>query len=1052
MSASRFTLKDLEEDGLHKNSRVVPDLSRELESSGEEFGRSTMENFYGNISGGIGGRGGFGGKAGGSGGRGEGPVFIGGQQIFHSSTAVANSLKDLGLKYVSARHNAAETTAQKCMKGTRVKIIQDIIEQLTHPPSLSVRLVLCSGPAGSGKSTIAKTVAAQLEEEKKLAASFFFSRDYAECKEIKYIPSTLAHQLADYNLEFQALLVKLLKDDHSRLIYADPKEQFQKMVVQLLAQMPPSKTPWVICLDALDECGKDHGKILLHWLSESISDIPVHIRFFVTGRPEVQNYLQSSRLSFFCKYISTEDIGLETVKQDIHLYVTKSLHNDIWNMSPGGWKIKEQDVNKITSQADRLFIVAATAVRYVRTRAELGVHPQKSIDNLLKGNTHLKSLYDLYFQIIEEAIGIPVGNDPFEHIGKVLGAIVNLVEPQDIKTLADLLEINIEELRWTLIHLSAVLSVPDHGNVGVIKIRHLSFREFLTVGIGEKQPGLLCGTAAQQQYLVLNTFRVMQKELKFNICHLPTSHLQNIDIPDLEESKQKYIQSHLAYSSRFWATHLAASPYSIKLAQITGSFVLDYFLFWLEVLSLIGAVGSAADSLSKFIKWASESIQDPIMVDTIEFMHDGKRFITFFRDPIVQSAPHIYLSALALAPEQSQIVKHFHPQFPHLLSAGIGQMDVWPATTLVLERHTGPVISVAFSPNGKWIVSGTEDGTVCVWDAENGEMVTGPINGHTNRVNSVAFSPDSKQIVSSSNDNTVHIWDAESGEVVVGPFRGHTDWVNSVAFSPNGKQIVSGSHDNTICVWNAENGEMITGPINGHTSCVNSVAFSPDGKQIVSGSGDNTVCVWDAESGEMVGSPFNGHTDQVRSVGFSPDGKQIVSGSDDHTGHTDHVYSTAFSPDGKWIVSGSRDNTVCVWDAESREVVAGPFKGHTNSVMSVTFSPDCKWIVSGSFDKTVRMWNSETGKVVADIFDGHTDNVYSVAFSPNGKQIVSGSADNTVLVWDAESGKVVCGPFKGHTEWVESVAFSPDGKWIVSGSRDNTVCVWDAETGEVVVG
>ncbi|KAF7346233.1 WD-REPEATS-REGION domain-containing protein [Mycena sanguinolenta] len=1063
-STSRLALDEWGEDGLQEAS-LIPDnrkgrLSlrtllnsespeRELEPSRDNLVRSTT-NFYGNISGGTGGRGGSGGEGGGSGGRGEGPLFIAHQQVFYSSTDAANLLKDLGLKYVSARYNAAETTAQRCMEGTRVDIIQEIVEQLTRPPDPLLRLVLCSGPAGSGKSTIAKTVAARLEEEEKiLAASFFFSRDYAERKELTYLPCTLAHQLADYNSEFQHLLVKLLKDDRSRLVHADPKEQFQKMIVELLAKMPSSRTPWVICLDALDECGKDHGKVLLRWLSDAMANIPVHIRFFLTGRPEVCHYL-TFNLSVLCKYSNIEAINPETVRKDIHFYVAQSLKDPTWNESTGGWEVNEKDVDKITSQANGLFIFAATAVRYVHARSEDDIHPQKSVDILLKGDTHPISLDDLYFQIIGEVIGTTV--EAFERTKKVLNAIVGLVEPQNMETLAGLLEIDVEELQRTLIRLSAVLSVP--GSAAVIKIIHLSFREFLTGRIGEKWPKLSCGTEAQQHYLGHCTLCVMQQELKFNICHLPTSHARNIDIPDLEQRKQKYISGHLVYSSQFWATHIAASCYSIELAQDAHGFLMDYFLFWLEVLSLIGAVGSAVQTLSKFLKWSDE---DPGMVETIEFARDGRRFINFFKDAIVQSAPHIYLSALALAPEQSQIVKKFHPQFPCLISAGIGQMDVWPATILVLKMPH-EVLSVAFSPDGKQVVSGLLDNTVYVWDAESGEVVAGPFHGHTAIVRSVAFSPNGKHIVSGSDDETVQVWDAESGEVVAGPFNGHTSSVNLVAFSPDGKWIVSGSSDNTVCVWNAKSGEVVAGPFHGHTATVRSVAFSPNGKHIVSGSDDKTVQVWDAESGEVVAGPFN--------VAFSPNGKLIVSGSHDNTVCV--VFSVAFSPNGKWIASGSLDHTVCVWDAEIGEVVAR-FSGHTSLVYSVAFSPDGKQIVSGSADRTVRIWDAESREVDAGPFHGHTDVVNSVAFSPNGKQIVSGSHDKTVFafspdgkqivsgsyeetvyVWDTEHGELAAGLFNSHESTVSSATFSPDGQWVVSGSWDNTVCVWDAKSGEVV--
>ncbi|KAJ7854402.1 WD40-repeat-containing domain protein [Mycena olivaceomarginata] len=195
----------------------------------------------------------------------------------------------------------------------------------------------------------------------------------------------------------------------------------------------------------------------------------------------------------------------------------------------------------------------------------------------------------------------------------------------------------------------------------------------------------------------------------------------------------------------------------------------------------------------------------------------------------------------------------------------------------VLEKHTQVVASVALSPDGKRIVSGSYDETVRVWDSESGEVIAGPFNGHTDSVTSVAFSPDGKRIVSGSEDKTVRVWDSESGEVVAGPFNGHTDWLTSVALSPDGKRIVSGSRNKTVRMWDLESGEVVAGPFNGHTNSVRSVAFSPDGRRIVSGSHDKTVRMWDSESGEVVAGPFNGHTDHVASVAFSPDGKQIVS-------------------------------------------------------------------------------------------------------------------------------------------------------------------------------
>jgi WD40 repeat protein/energy-coupling factor transporter ATP-binding protein EcfA2 len=428
-------------------------------------------------------------------------------------------------------------------------------------------------------------------------------------------------------------------------------------------------------------------------------------------------------------------------------------------------------------------------------------------------------------------------------------------------------------------------------------------------------------------------------------------------------------------------------------------------------------------------------------------------------------------------------------------------LDIFQVDNLEENKldHEAAVNSVLYSPDGKRIVSGSQDKTVRIWDATTGKPIGNPLLGHKAAVLSVSYSPDGKRIVSSSGeilsiitgsvstssgsqDNTVRIWDASTGEPIGKPLLGHTAAVFSVSYSPDGKRIVSGSQDKTVRIWDANTGALLR-ILQGHAAAVLSVSYSPDSKHIVSGSRDKTVRIWDATTGKPIGKPLLGHTAAVNSVSYSPDGKRIVSGSQDKTvriwdantgallrilqGHAAAVLSVSFSLDGLRIVSGSQDNTVRIWDANTGAPIGKPLN-HEGPVKSVSYSrPDGKRIVSGSQDKTVRIWDASTGKPISKPLLGHKAAVLSVSYSPDGKRIVSSSGeilsiitssvstssssqDNTVRIWDATTGKPISKPLLGHKAAVFSVSYSPDSRRIVSGSWDKTVRIWDASTGKPI--
>jgi serine/threonine protein kinase len=290
------------------------------------------------------------------------------------------------------------------------------------------------------------------------------------------------------------------------------------------------------------------------------------------------------------------------------------------------------------------------------------------------------------------------------------------------------------------------------------------------------------------------------------------------------------------------------------------------------------------------------------------------------------------------------------------------------ADVRTLLGHPDPVSSIAFSPDGRRLASGSFDYRIKLWNVASGEKIR-TLSGHTNFVRSVAFSPDGRTLASASDDHSIKLWDVASGNEIR-TLQGHTGGVLSVAFSPDGRLLASGSSDESIKLWDVASGNEIR-TLQGYTDWVFSVAFSPDGRTLASGSNDLTINLWDVASGK-----------QIRTL----------------HGHTGSVLSVAFSPDGRTLASGSNDNIIKLWNVASGYELR-TLQGHTKSVFSVAFSPDGRALASGSADHTIKLCDVASGKEIRTL-QGHTDDVESVAFSPDGRTLASGSADKTIKLWD----------------------------------------------------
>ncbi|KAB5588204.1 Vegetative incompatibility protein HET-E-1 [Ceratobasidium theobromae] len=956
-----------------------------------------------------------------------------------------------------ANYNSKLSTSinrRTCTEDTRKGILADLNTWSGNTDGEKVYWM--DGMAGTGKTTIACTLASQLESRGQLAASFFCTRTSPECRDVDRIVPTIAYQLARRSTAFKSALCQALDNDPdigSQNIFTQFKRLLKEPLVEVKDKIGNNL---VVVIDALDECTDPQivGQIL-DVLFRFVANLP--IKFFVTSRPEaiIREKMISSENSLR-SILHLHDIEQSLVQQDIELY----LQEELKSISPS-----PDNVKRLATLAGKLFIYAATAVRYIMMKSR-GAVPRDRLAIMLAVDSKSKEKHaqiDSLYTTILRAVLAAGGVEPEERerMERVIWTAVCAREPISVETMATLIESDEHQTLAALEPFRSVLHVSEH--TGLVSTLHASFPDYI---LSRNRSGeFFCDVRTHSQLLGRQCLEIMKGQLRFNICNLPSSFLPDSDVPDLDTRIERNISPSLSYACRYWPEHLILAFASGELRAMVDEFLSQRLLFWMEVLNLKQCMAMGTQGLVKVQTWLGTTDGSPDSV----LARDAQKFVSRFAShSITLSTPHIYISALPLCPPSSLVSVHYRRRMQGLMEVKGTAIVRLGQAALATWTTDSSIYCVAYSPDGTHVVSGDSNGMICVRNLQNGKVLVGPFKAHDSHLMSIMYSPEGNHIVSGSFDKTIRVWDARDGTSIASPPTGHDDIVHSVAFSPDGTRIVSGSKDCTVRVWDARSGTLVAGSFHGHIDQVRSVGYSPDGRCVISGSDDCTIRTWDVNTRSLIQS-FEIHTMSVNSVGFSPDGKHIVSGSADRTirvcnvragtqaigpfeGHTGSILSVAYSSNGALIVSGSSDRTIRVWSAHDGTLAAGPFEGHTSVVRSVGFSPDGVQIVSSSDDGSISIWNVSDSPLAAPPPKGHSSYVRSAEFSPDGLLIATGSGDNTIRVWSAIDGSYVAGPFKGHIHHVSSVAFSPDGTRIASGSDDFTIRVWHARNGTLLVG
>ncbi|QYS92872.1 hypothetical protein H0G86_000264 [Trichoderma simmonsii] len=965
-----------------------------------------------------------------------------------------------------------ESSKARCLPDTRVDLLQDVSNWAKNPDSHAVFWL--NGMAGTGKSTISRTISEVFANENRLGASFFFKRGEADRGGLAKFFTTIAADLVRRQPIFAPGIKEAIEAEPG-IATKPASDQFKQLILKPLSTIPRDTgmtKPIIIVVDAVDECDRVKDiELLIRMFSRSSQPAFPKLKFFLTSRPELPLRLGFKKIEGSYKDLVLHEVPAAVVESDILKYLEYELlniRNDYNLTRPDDLKLPESwpgnhTIKILVKMAVPLFIFASTTCRFIADWKH--GDPQRQLQRVLQYETKAtRSRLDAsYLPILDQQLdGLSNSEkaEVAEEFQTIVGTIIILANPLSITALSPILDMSKDVISNRLEMLHSVLDVPSSLDMPV-RLLHLSFRDFLLDPDKRDTTSLWVEERQAHTKMADHCLRLLDN-LKPDICNLKSPSTSTVDIP--RETIGHHLPPEVQYSCLYWVSHVRQSETRLADGGPVSEFLLRHFLHWLEALSLM----ERTREIISFIQMLQTLVEPESGIKTSAFLRDAEQFVRTHASTIESSPLQLYSSALVFTPSDSIVRIQFQDCIPSwILSPPLIDRSLNPCRHFI-EGRSNYIKCIAFSYDSKLLASGSRDQTVKIWDLVTGECLHA-MTGHEDFISSVEFSRDSSRLVSASSDHTIRIWHTETG-VCIRRLTGHSGTVTSAVFSPDSTLIVSGSHDRTFRIWNEETGECKHTLLD-HEVSIATAAFSQDTTLVASASRGGVIRIWSTDSGVCQSMMHQKEPQIVWFMMFSPDSTRLVVvyrdgvlkywRVDKETCERTinlgikglNIKQAALSHDCKYFLYTTTLGKTLLWRIDTEQCVY-TFNASMGFTSSVAFSPDSTCFALASVSGDIGIWDvmgRDQNQLMVDptALDMRPD---KIEFSHDSSLVATASPlSNIIMIWRARTGCCIQKlRFPGDN--LEDMVFSHDSSLMASVSWENTsfkrhVCIWEIDTG-----